>query len=231
MASLASEEEELAQIAQKLQKKIKKLKKALANTEEQNDATVKEAEGELMQVEEQKDEFQKKYDLMLQQAGAIPLDEIQADTKKIEEAEKLCSYLKKENKKVKERTEEMKDEMKEMKEQNSRLIETNGSSGAMIDAMDKEKESLGQHNVKLDANLKKWNVQNKQLQSDLVNRTAYFKAETKIRVLYENAMEGMIEILEERCEDADLIEEVTAAQLQCEALAAHRSSGIPTDHE
>jgi myosin heavy subunit len=231
-ADALAREEETAQIAlKKLQKKIKKLKKTLADTEEQNDAKIKEAEDEVRQVEEQKDEYQKKYDMMLEQAGSTPQDEIQANKKKIEEAEKICSYLKKENKKVRDKTEEMKDEMKEMKEQNSRLIEANASAGASLDSMDKQKKNLGLHNIKLDDNLKKWKAQNGQLQSDLANRSAYFKAETKIRALYEKAMEQIVEILEEKCDDADLVEEVTAAQLQCEALAAHKASGIPDDEE
>ena len=79
--------------------------------------------------------------------------------------------------------------------------------------------------------MKKWKAQNVQLKSDLANRTSYFKAETKIRAHYEKAMEEIIEILESRCDDADLVEEVTAAQLQCEALAAHKSAPAMAESE
>jgi chromosome segregation ATPase len=229
--ALAREEEEAQVAFKQLQKKMKKLRQTLADTEEENEAKIKAAEEEVVQLEEEKDEYQQKFDMMLQQAGATPEAEIQADKKKIDEAEDICTYLKKENKKVKERAEEMKEEMKEMKKQNTLLIEANASSGASLDSIDRQQKHLAEHNVKLDGNLKKWKVQNKQLQSDLANRKAYFKAETKIRALFETAMEKMIEILEERCEEADLVEEVTAAQLQCEALAAMKSSCNTTDEE
>jgi len=225
-------EEEEAQIAlKKLQKKIKKLTKELKEKEEENAEKIKEAQDECDAVEAQKDELQRKYDLLLDQASKTEEGEIAANKKKIEESEKIVGYLRKENKKVRDKTEEMKEEMKEMKEQNTRLIEANASAGASLDSMDKQKKNLVEHNAKLDDNLKKWKAQNVQLKSDLANRTSYFKAETKIRAHYEKAMEEIIEILESRCDDADLVEEVTAAQLQCEALAAHKSAPAMAESE
>jgi hypothetical protein len=81
--------------------------------------------------------------------------------------------------------------------------------------------------VKLDENLKKWKSQNDQLRADLANRTAYFKAETKIRAEYERAMEQIVELLESKCNDHQLLQEVTAAQLQCETIAAHKAASNP----
>ena len=119
----------------------------------------------------------------------------------------------------------MKDELQELKDQNNRLVEANASAGASLDSLEKQKKNLAEHNEKLAENLKKWKAQNTQLKSDLANRTAYFKAETKIRSEYEKAMEQIVQLLEARCDDHQLLEEVTAAQLQCEAIAAHKTSG------
>jgi myosin V len=211
----------------KLQKKIRKLQKELEEKKASADEKIRLAEAEADAIEAEKAELKRRHEEMMKQAAATPKSEIEANKKKIEESEKIVTYLRKENKKVRDRTEEMKEEIKEMKEQNNRLIEANASAGASLDSMEKQKKNLASHNSKLEDNLKKWKSQNMQLKSDLANRTAYFEAETKIRAQYEKAMEQIVNILEERCSDADLIEEVTAAQMQCEAMAAHKGASNP----
>lgn len=229
LRALQREEDEAQLQIKRLEKKVKKAKKDLETEQEITEAKLRDAEDELREVDEEKDELQQRYDMLLKQAGDTPSEEIEANNKKIEEGEKIVAYLKKENKKVRDKTEQMKDDMKEMKEQNTRLIEANASAGASLDSMEKQKKNLAAHNIKLEDNLKKWKAQNNQLKSDVANRTAYFKAETKIRAHYEKALEQIIQILEERCDDADLVEEVTATQMQCEALAAHK--GAPSIDE
>ncbi|GAX27011.1 hypothetical protein FisN_9Lh324 [Fistulifera solaris] len=218
------EEEEAQAALRKLEKKIKKLEKHLKEAKEENESKIQDAEEEVQELESEKAELQKGLDALLAQGAEVGVDEIEANKKKAEEGDKIISYLKKENKKLRDRTDEMKEEMKEMKDQNSRLIEANASAGASLDSMEKQKLNLASHNTKMAENLKKWQAQNQQLKSDLQNRAAYFRAETKIRHLYEKAMEKIINKLEEECDDADLVEEVTAAQLQCEALAANKGA-------
>ena len=133
------------------------------------------------------------------------------------------AYLHKENIKVRDQTEKMRGELQHLKEQNSRLVEANASAGASLDSLEKQKKSLAEYNAKLEENLQKWKAQNSQLKADLANRIAYHKAETKIRAEYEAAMEKIVELLESRCNDPKLLEEVTAAQLRCEAIASHKS--------
>ena len=221
-----AEEAEAQHQLKKLQKKIRKLQKELEDTKVKNEEKIKAAEAEADEIEAEKIELQKKHEEIMKQAAETPKGDIEAGKKKIEDSDKIVNYLRNENKRVRDKTEEMKKDIKELKEQNSRLIEANASAGASLDSMEKQKKNLATHNTKLEDNLKKWKAQNAQLKSDLANRTAYFQAETDIRAHYEKAMEQIVNILEERSDDADLIEEVTGAQLQCEALAAQKSPAL-----
>jgi myosin V len=223
--AIAREQTEMEEEEKKLQKKIKKLQKELEQKKRETEEKIKAAEEEANSLEEQKDELRKKHDEMMKLAAATPKEHIEKNKKKIEESEKIVAYLRKENVKVRDQTEKMREELQELKDQNNRLVEANASAGASLDSLEKQKKNLAEHNDKLADNLKKWKAQNIQLKSDLANRAAYYRAETKIRSEYEKAMEKIVQLLETRCDDHKLLEEVTAAQLQCDAIAAHKTSG------
>jgi len=223
--AIEAEKAELDAQERKLKKKIKNLEKELEAKKAETAEKVKEAEAEAAEIEAEKDELREKHEKMMKLAAETPQEDIEKNKKKIEEADKIVAFLRKENNKVRDQTEKMKEEMQDLKDQNNRLVEANASAGASLDSLEKQKKNLAEHNVKLEENLKKWKSQNNQLKADLANRSAYYKAETQIRAEYEKAMEQIVELLEQRCDDHQLLEDVTAAQLQCEALAAHKQYG------
>lgn len=224
--ALEREQAEMEEEEKKLQKKIRKLQKELDARKKETAEKVKVANEEASEIEAQTNELRKKHEQMMKIANQTPKEDIEKNKKKLEESEKIVAYLKKENVKVREQTETMKNELQELKDQNNRLIEANASAGASLDSLDKQKKNLSEHNEKLAENLKKWKSQNNQLKSDLTNRTAYYKAETKIRSEYEKAMEQIVQLLETKCDDHELLEEVTSAQLHCDAIAVHKHSGV-----
>jgi myosin-5 len=207
-----------------LKKEIRKLEKELDEKKISYERKVRNVENECNELEAEMAELKAKHDELMKQAESIDKGEISANKKRLEEADQITSYLRKENKKVRDKTDKMKDELEDLKEQNNRLIEANASAGASLDSLEKQRQNLSAHNAKLEDSLKKYKTQNSQLKSDVTNRTAYLKAETKIRGEYERAMEAIVDMLESRCSDAKLVEDVTAAQLQCEAIAQHKTS-------
>jgi myosin heavy subunit len=217
------EEADFQEQLDKLKSKIRGMESSLEAKRKDNDKKISKAEKEVDEIEAEKNELDAKHKKMMEEAAKIPKKDIAANKKKIEESDKIVNYLRKENKKVRDQTEKMKDDLQELKEQNNRLIEANASAGASLDSLEKQKKNLSTHNEKLEENLKKYKAQNAQLRSDLANRNAYYKAETKIRSEYETTMEKIVEILEERCNDTKLIEDVNAAHHQCEVIASHRA--------
>ena len=229
--AVEAEEKAFKKEMKKLAQQVKDLQKDLEEREKSNLKKVRKAEQEVDAIEAERLELEEKHNEIMREAAKIDKAEIASARKKIEESDKIISYLRKENKKVRDTTEKMKDDLQELKEQNNRLIEANASAGASLDSLEKQKKNIATHNAKLDDNLKKWKSQNSQLKADLENRTAYFKAETKIRQEYEKAMEKIIEIMEAKCDDAKLIEDVSDAQMQCEAIAAQKGGGLMSTEE
>jgi myosin-5 len=221
------EEEEVAkQAIKQLKREVVELEKELEEKAYKIERKIKAAQSGSEELQEEKDELQKKYDSHLKKSNSIDKTEVAANKKKVEESEKIVAYLRKENKKVRDQTEKMKEDLQEMKEQNNRLIEANASAGASLDSMEKQKKNIASHNTKLDDNFKKYKAQNAQLKHDLENRNSYYHAETKIRDEYERAMEQIVDLLEDRCKDPKLVEDVNTAQLQCEVIASHKAGGL-----
>lgn len=224
---IEKEEKEAKKIIKGLKHEAKELESDLENKKRSNERKIEKAEAEIEQLENEKNELEEEHSRIMREAASIDKAEIAANKKKIEESEKIVGYLKKENKKVRDQTEKMKEDLQDLKEQNNRLIEANASAGASLDSLEKQKKNIAAHNSKLDENIKKWKSQNQQLKADLENRTAYYRAETKIRAEYEKTMERIIEMMENKCDDANLIEEVSNAQMQCEAMAAQKGGSSP----
>jgi len=145
--------------------------------------------------------------------------------KKVAESEKIVAYLKKDNEKTRNRTREMEGDIEELKETNQRLVEASASAGASLDSLEKQRARIEDHNNKLEDNLGKYTDQNKQLKKDLDNRQAYFDAEKKIKEDYEKAMEKVVEMMEDKCDDSALVEKVMTAQLTCTTNNLNRLSG------
>ena len=224
---LEKEEKEAKKLLKGLKNEIKELEHDLESKKRSNDRKIQKAEDDIAALEAEKAELEEEHSRIMREAASIDKAEIAANKKKIEESEKIVGYLKKENKKVRDQTEKMKEDLQDLKEQNNRLIEANASAGASLDSLEKQKKNIAAHNAKLDENIKKWKSQNQQLKADLENRTAYYRAETKIRAEYEKTMERIIEMMESKCDDPGLIEEVSNAQMQCEALAAQKGGLSP----
>ena len=119
----------------------------------------------------------------------------------------------------------MESDIEELKETNQRLVEASASAGASLDSLEKQRARIEDHNAKLEDNLGKYTDQNKQLKKDLDNRQAYFDAEKKIKDDYEKAMEKVVEMMEDKCDDSALVEKVMTAQLTCTTNNLNRLSG------
>ena len=219
------EEKERQKKVKGAQKEIEKLKEQLAKKQKENEKLVKKAEDKCKVAEKERDEYLNKYEDQMREASKIDKGELQAMQKKVAESDKIIAYLKKENEKTRNRTRDMEADIEEMKETNQRLVEASASAGASLDSLEKQRARIEDHNAKLEDNLGKYKDQNKQLKKDLANRQAYLEAEQNIKNDYEKAMEKVVEMMEDKCDDSTLVEKVMTAQLTCTTNNLNRLSG------
>jgi len=102
-----------------------------------------------------------------------------------------------------------------MKETNKRLIEASMTAGASVDTLNKQATALEDHNVKLEESISDFKEANEKLERDLRSRKTYYEAETNVRNSYEIAMEEIVKIMIDECDDNELKKKIMEEQSTC----------------
>jgi myosin-5 len=137
----------------------------------------------------------------------------------IEESGKIIEYLRKENMKLRGQNETMRKDFKSLKENNQRLMEANASAGQSFQALNDHAKQLNNTNAKLIRNVEGYKGQLEKLKDDLKTRQAYYLAEAEARLAYQKTMAQIVGAIQDKCRDAQLVEDVVIMALECEAEA------------
>ena len=137
----------------------------------------------------------------------------------IEESGKIIEYLRKENTKLRNQNETMRKDFKSLKENNQRLMEANASAGQSFQALNDHAKQLNGTNAKLIRNVEGYKAQLEKLKEDLKTRQAYYLAEAEARLAYQKTMASIVGSIQDKCRDAQLVEDVVIMALECEAEA------------
>jgi myosin-5 len=217
-------------------KKVKKYQKSVKEKEKELDTKGKQYEAQTEEVEEEAVKNEAARDEVLEQIAAeekkiasIPLLS-DKDRKKLDDSTEIISYLRKENKKLRASTTQLRKDFDTMQENNKRLLEANAYAGASFEALNEQSKKNNSNNSKLMQNLDKYKKQNTKLKEDLRMRQGYYDAEAEIRVNYQKAMAGIMEMIQDQCDDAQLTEDILVLALECESeakseLAAAEAAG------
>merc|ERR1712232_885638 len=198
-----------------LKDQIKELEKILEDKKKRNEIEIAAASKAVKEEEEKMNVLKEQYEKQQVEASKLPTKDINELKKKADESDKIVRYLKKENSRLKSETEQLDEDMGKMKETNNRLIEANASAGASLETLNKQAKILKDHNKKLEKSIGDFKKANKKLEKDLEGRKAYYEAEMKVRGDYENVMEKIVKMMEEKCDDSELVEKIMTAQLTC----------------
>jgi myosin V len=137
----------------------------------------------------------------------------------IEESGKIIEYLRKENMKLRTQNDTMRKDFKALKENNQRLMEANASAGQSFTALNDHAKQLNGTNAKLIRNVEGYKGQLEKLKDDLKTRQAYYLAEAEARLAYQKTMAQIVGAIQDKCRDAQLVEDVVIMALECEAEA------------
>jgi hypothetical protein len=137
----------------------------------------------------------------------------------IEESGKIIEYLRKENMKLRNQNDTMRKDFKALKENNQRLMEANASAGQSFTALNDHAKQLNATNAKLIKNIDGYKAQLEKLKDDLKTRQAYYLAEAEARLAYQKTMAQIVGAVQDKCRDAQLVEDVVIMALECEAEA------------
>lgn len=144
----------------------------------------------------------------------------------IEESGKIIEYLRKENMKLRTQNETMRKDFKALKENNQRLMEANASAGQSFTALNDHAKQLNATNAKLIKNVDSYKQQLEKLKEDLKTRQAYYLAEAEARLAYQKTMALIVGSVQDKCRDAQLVEDVVIMALECEAEAKSERAAL-----
>jgi myosin V len=144
----------------------------------------------------------------------------------IEESGKIIEYLRKENMKLRTQNDTMRKDFKALKENNQRLMEANASAGQSFTALNDHAKQLNATNAKLIKNVDSYKLQLEKLKDDLKTRQAYYLAEAEARLAYQKTMAQIVGSVQDKCRDAQLVEDVVIMALECEAEAKSERAAL-----
>jgi myosin-5 len=138
---------------------------------------------------------------------------------KLEESGKLIAFLQKENKKLKSANDKAKKEMKKVKATNEKLVESNESAGQSFEMLNSQSKKMGSTTSDVNAQIEKFKKDNAKLREDLRSKQSFYNAEAQIRLQYQKTLAQILDVFQDNCKDADLVEDVVCVALECESEA------------
>uniref|UniRef100_A0A7S3P970 Myosin motor domain-containing protein n=1 Tax=Amphora coffeiformis TaxID=265554 RepID=A0A7S3P970_9STRA len=205
-----------------LKKKLKDLETAVKEAEKQR---IKEVEEARAAAEAEMEEYRLKVKQELENDKEKQKRSAQQQSL-IEESGKIIEYLRKENMKLRNQNETLRKDFKSLKENNARLMEANASAGASFSALNDHAKQLNLTNAKLIRNVEAYKGQLEKLKDDLKTRQAYYLAEAEARLAYQKTMAQIVGAIQDKCRDAQLVEDVVIMALECEAEAKSERAAL-----
>jgi len=212
-------EDSAAKEYRKYEDRLEELDEQLREGAERHQERCDDHNDRLRQANDEAEELKSKVEDELMFASAEPAKRAAVQKTKLEESKKLIAFLQKENKKLKSSNDKAKKEYKKLKENNERLVAANESAGVSFDMLQNKSKKLGNNTANVNNNIEKMKAANAKLREGLKARQAFYNAEAQIRLQYQKTLAQILDVFQDNCKDADLVEDVVCVALECESEA------------
>jgi len=203
----------------KYENRLDELNDQLREAEERYNERCEDLNDRLKTAKEEAEDLKTKLEDEIMYAAQGPAKQAAAQKTKLEESKKLIAFLQKENKKLKSSNDKAKKEYKKLKETNERLVSANESAGQSFNMLQNQSKKLNNNTASVNSNIEKFKAANAKLREDLKARQAFYNAEAQIRLQYQKTLAQILDVFQDNCKDADLVEDVVCVALECESEA------------
>jgi len=203
----------------KYENRLDELNDQLREAEERYNERCEDLNDRLNTAKEEAEDLKTKLEDEIMYAAQGPAKQAAAQKTKLEESKKLIAFLQKENKKLKSSNDKAKKEYKKLKETNERLVAANESAGQSFNMLQNQSKKLNNNTASVNSNIEKFKAANAKLREDLKARQAFYNAEAQIRLQYQKTLAQILDVFQDNCKDADLVEDVVCVALECESEA------------
>mmetsp|Transcript_10923 Transcript_10923/g.25862 ORF Transcript_10923/g.25862 Transcript_10923/m.25862 type:complete len:1131 (+) Transcript_10923:168-3560(+) len=204
---------------QKYDDRLEELDGQIKEAEDRYKDTLKDLKERLKAAKAEEEDLKSRLEGDVKAKAAEPAMQAAMQKTKLEESKKLINFLQKENKKLKSANEKAKKEYKKIQETNARLVESNESAGKSLSLLKNKSDKLSGGSDDVHSNIEKYKGMNAKLREDLKMRQEFYTAEAHIRLQYQKTLAQILDVFQDNCKDADLVEDVVCVALECESEA------------
>jgi myosin-5 len=226
----------------KLENQLKTLQRKLEEAEAARKEAEKRAEegGGTKTVIVYKDT--KKSDAAAENANATPISaqvsspssaQLSQQQTLMDESGKMLEYLRKEVFKLRSQNSQLRTDFELLKENNQRLMDANASAGASFAALNQHAKQLSKTNAKLKSDVGRYRQQSHNLQmsqvelkEELKMKQGTYIAEVHSRLQYQKTMSSIVDAIQERCPDHQLVEDILTMSDECESDYMSGPTGV-----
>lgn len=213
----------------RIKKEMDDLKRKLDEAEEKRKKDVKAAEARAQRaIEDYKEEVEEEMEKLREKAEEASRMTPKQQAK-LDETAGMIDYLRKENARLRDANKKAVDDFAAIKANNKKLNDANAQAAGSFSAMDQNARQLNEANAKILANLAVYKKQVGTLKDELKSRQSYYLAEAEARLVFQKAMSKMVEIIQDRCNDDQLVEDVIMEALAAQAEAKAHRAGLDYD--
>jgi myosin-5 len=151
----------------------------------------------------------------------------------MDESGKMLEYLRKEVFKLRSQNSQLRADFELLKENNQRLMDANASAGASFAALNQHAKQLSKTNMKLKADVAKYKKQTHQLsmaqvelKEELKMKQGTYIAEVHSRLSYQKTMMKIVDLIQDKCTNHQLVEQVLALSDECESNYMNGPTGV-----
>eukprot|EP00536_Pseudo-nitzschia_multiseries_P013607 jgi/Psemu1/212206/e_gw1.593.27.1 len=133
----------------------------------------------------------------------------------MDESGKMLEHLRKEVFRLRGQNQQLKTDFDLLKDNNQRLMDANASAGASFAALNQHAKQLSKQNTKLITDVQgfkgqvhKLNILQVEAREELRLKSATYVAEVQSRLQYQKALQKITDIVQEKCRDFRLVEEI-----------------------
>lgn len=142
----------------------------------------------------------------------------------MDESSKMLEYLRKEVFKLRSQNAQLRTDFELLKENNQRLMDANASAGASFASLNQHAKTLSKENAKLKSDVTKYKDLSHQLQlsqvelkEELKMKQGTYIAEVHSRLQYQKTMMKIVDMIQDRCKDHRLVEDILHMSDDCES--------------
>ena len=223
MARMAEEKKERDQQRSSQRKdyddKLAQLRRKMEEADEEKRQKLQEAADRKAKAEEEIEALREQTSEEAQKALLEPKKLAAQQKKKIEENTKLIEFLKKENKKIRKDNEKVKGKYDVVKGNNDRLIESNETTGNDFDDLNETTGRVHSKNEDLTVTLEKAKKDNKKLKEKCMAKQEDYMAQAETRLEYQKSMARILNMIQDKSKEQQLVEDTVVVALECEAEA------------